>query len=55
MTDDNNDTKYSVETISQLQNMCNKNGYRGIYKCKTDDNNDTKYSSTNYMTTPEYV
>ena len=20
--------------------MCNKNGYRGIYKCMTDDNND---------------
>ena len=34
--------------------MCNKNGYRGIYKCETDDNNDTKYS-TNNMTTPEYV
>ena len=27
--------------------MCNKNGYRGIYKCMTDDNNDTKYSRTN--------
>ena len=27
--------------------MCNKNGYRSIYKCMTDDNNDiimTKYS-----------
>ena len=24
--------------------MCNKNGYRGIYKCITDDNNDAKYS-----------
>ena len=35
--------------------MCNKNGYRGIYKCMTDDNNDTKYSRTNNMTTPEYV
>ena len=35
--------------------MCNKNGYRGIYKCVTDDNKDTKYSRTNYMTTPEYV
>ena len=23
--------------------MCNKNGYRGIYKCMTDDNNDTAY------------
>ena len=33
--------------------MCNKNGYRGIYKCMTDDNNDTKYR--HYMTTPEYV
>ena len=35
--------------------MCNKNGYRGIYKCMTDDNKDTKYSRTNYITTPEYV
>ena len=35
--------------------MCNKNGYRGIYKCMTDDNNDTKYSCTNYMTTAEYL
>ena len=33
--------------------MCNKNGYRGIYKCMTADNNDTK--STNNMTTPEYL
>jgi hypothetical protein len=45
----------AVQTIWQLQNMCNKNGYRGIYKCVTDENNDTKYSRTNYMTTPEYV
>ena len=35
--------------------MCNKNGYRSIYKCMTDDNNDTKYSRTNYLTNPEYV
>jgi hypothetical protein len=45
----------AVQTIWQLQNMCNKNGCRGIYKCMTADNNDTKYSRTNYMTTPEYV
>ena len=35
--------------------MCNRNGYRSIYKCVTDDNNDTKYSRTSNMTTPEYV
>jgi hypothetical protein len=34
----------AVQTIWQLQNMCSKNGYTGIYKCMTDDNNDTKYS-----------
>ena len=34
----------AVQTIWQIQNMCNKNGYRGIYKCMTDYNNDTKYS-----------
>jgi hypothetical protein len=34
----------AVQTIWQLQNICNRNGYRSIYKCMIDGNNDAKYS-----------